>query len=576
MFFTVIKTNLIGGMLNMEQGNIRLRNDWNNMQLDTRQRLTAASKLLKNGKIIPPEDMVALLETIIKPGDVVNIEGNNQKQADFLAKCLCCVNPKKVNNLHMVQSVVSLPEHIEVFERGIAQKLDFSYSGPQSGKIAELINEKKVQIGAIHTYLELYGRYFVDLTPKIAMVAALKADKFGNLYTGFSTEDTPVIVEAVKFKQGIVVAQVNEIVDQLPRVDIPGDWVDFVVQSPEPFFIEPLFTRDPELITETKILKAMMAIKGIYMEYAIETVNHGIGFDTAAIELLLPTYGESLGLKGKICTRFVLNPHPTLIPAIESGWVKSVYCFGGEVGMEDYVSARPDVFFDGPDGSMRSNRAFSQVAGHYAVDMFIGSTLQIDKWGNSSTATATRVTGFGGAPNMGCNANGRRHDSTAWMKCGLEDRNNSERIGSSLKRGRKLVVQLVDTLSKKQKPAFVDKLDALQLAEKAGLAIEPVMIYGDEVTHIVTEHGIAYLHKCRDISERMAAIRGIAGQTELGKTADDRETLTLRKLGIIRQPEDLNIDTQYANRSLLAAKNISDLVKWSHGLYCPPSRFLKK
>ena len=46
--------------------------------------------------------------------------------------------------------------------------------------------------------------------------------------------------------------------------------------------------------------------------------------------------------------------------------------------MEDYIRARSDVFFTGPDGSLRSNRAFCQAAGHYACDMFIGSTLQID------------------------------------------------------------------------------------------------------------------------------------------------------------------------------------------------------
>ena len=39
------------------------------------------------------------------------------------------------------------------------------------------------------------------------------------------------------------------------------------------------------------------------------------GFNTAAIELILPTYGESLGLKGRICRHWTLNPHPTLIPA---------------------------------------------------------------------------------------------------------------------------------------------------------------------------------------------------------------------------------------------------------------------
>ncbi len=177
----------------------------------------------------------------------------------------------------------------------------------------------------------------------------------------------------------------------LPRVDIPGSWIDYVVVADKPFFIEPLFTRDPRLIKQEHILMAMMAIKGIYAEHQVQSLNHGIGFNTAAIELLLPTYGEQLGLKGKICKHWTLNPHPTLIPAIESGWVESVHCFGGELGMEEYIRARPDIFFTGPDGSMRSNRAFCQLAGQYAVDMFIGSTLQVDGLANSSTVTRGRL-----------------------------------------------------------------------------------------------------------------------------------------------------------------------------------------
>ena len=376
-------------------------------QADAEERRAAAQPYVQEGKVVAADDTVALLEAVIRPGDKLNIEGDNQKQADFLAECLCKVDPAKVHDLHMVQSVLSMGTHLDVFDKGIAKKLDFSFSGPQAGRLAEYVREGKIEIGAIHTYLELYGRYFMDLTPRVALTVAVSADKNGNLFTGFNTEDTPVIVEATKFKQGIVVAQVNEIVDEVPRVDIPGDWVDFVVQAPKPFYVEPLFTRDPALITDSQVLRAMMVIKGIYGEYGIQRLNHGIGFDTAAIELLLPTYGEELGLKGKICSYFSLNPHPTLIPAIESGWVKSVHSFGGEVGMEDYVAARPDVFFVGPDGTMRSNRAFSQTAGHYALDLFIGGTLQIDKYGNSSTATATRVAGFGGAPNMGCDAKGR-------------------------------------------------------------------------------------------------------------------------------------------------------------------------
>ena len=97
-------------------------------------------------------------------------------------------------------------------------------------------------------------------------------------------------------------------------------------------------------------------------------------------------------------------------PAIEAVFVESVHSFGSELGMEEYIRARPDVFFVGPDGSMRSNRAFSQTAGHYGCDMFIGSTLQIDLQGNSSTATLGRIAGFGGAPNMGADARGLGDD----------------------------------------------------------------------------------------------------------------------------------------------------------------------
>ena len=140
---------------------------------------------------------------------------------------------------------------------------------------------------------------------------------------------------------------------------------------------------------------AMMADQGHLCRIRREApANHGIGFPTAAIELMLPTYGEQLGLKGKVATHLALNPHPTLIPAIESGWVEQIHCFGSEVGMDEYVQARSDVYFTGHDGSLRSNRMICQTAGLYACDMFIGSTLQIDLAGNSSTCHLRPHCGF--------------------------------------------------------------------------------------------------------------------------------------------------------------------------------------
>jgi malonate decarboxylase alpha subunit len=509
-----------------------------------------------------------LLEALLEPGDRVCLEGDNQKQADFLSESLARLDPAKVHELHLLQSVLALPEHLDVFERGIASIVDFSFSGPQGSRLAALVREHKIAIGAIHTYLELFARYFVDLTPHVSLIAAQSADAAGNLYTGDNTEDTPAIVEATAFKSGIVVAQVNEILERVPRVDIPADWVDFIVQAPRPHYIEPLFTRDPAQITDIQVLMAMLAIRGLYAEYGVQRLNHGIGFDTAAIELLLPTYAESLGLKGRICSHWALNPHPTLIPAIESGFVKSVHSFGSELGMSAYVAARPDVFFTGADGSMRSNRAFCQAAGLYACDLFIGSTLQIDLQGNSSTATRGRITGFGGAPNMGADARGRRHVTPAWLRAGGEAAGEGQ-----TPRGRKLVVQIVETFRQHMTPVFVERLDAWEVMEQAGMALPPVMIYGEDVTHILTEEGIANLLLCRNAEEREQAIRGVAGYTAVGRARDRRMVENLRDRGVIRRAEDLGIDPRLATRDLLAARSMKDLVRWSGGFYDPPARF---
>ena len=513
-----------------------------------------------------------LLESVLECGDRVCLEGNNQKQADFLARALVQVDPARVHDLHMVQSVLSLPEHLDVFENGIASRLDFSFSGPQGARLARLLSQGRIQIGAIHTYLELFGRYFVDLTPQVSLIAAQAVDAQGNLYTGANTEDTPVIVEATAFSGGIVIAQVNEVVESVPRVDVPADWVDFVVKAPKPNLIEPLFTRDPAQISEIQVLMAMMAIKGIYAEYGVQRLNHGIGFDTAAIELLLPTYAKSLGLKGKICRHWALNPHPALIPAIEDGWVESIHSFGSELGMEDYIRARSGVFFTGADGSMRSNRALCQAAGHYACDLFIGSTLQIDLAGNSSTATLGRIAGFGGAPNMGADARGRRHASAAWLKAGAQARAGMGGAGGT-PRGQKLVVQMVETFREHMQPAFVDRLDAWELAQQSGMPLPPVMIYGEDVTHILTEEGIANLLLCRTDEEREQAVRGVAGYTPVGLARDQRMVENLRDRGVIRRPADIGIDAREATRNLLAARSMRELVLASGGLYQPPSRF---
>ena len=88
-------------------------------------------------------------------------------------------------------------------------------------------------------------------------------------------------------------------------------------------------------------------------------------------------------------------------------------------------------------------------------------------------------------------------------------------------------------------------MDAVEVGKKAGMPIAPVMIYGDDVSHVVTEEGIAYLYKAEGIEERRRALAAVAGVSPIGLRA---------------KPEDIGVQRLQANRSLLAACSMEDLV----------------
>src|ERR1700679_521321 len=135
----------------------RPKRDWSTRRRRKHARLQRVAKYT-NGRVIDTAKILDALHTLIEPGDRVCVEGNNQKQADFLSRSLAGLDPARVNNIHLLLSVLGRPEHMDLFERGIASRVDFSFSGPQSLRLAQMVEDQRVKIGAIHTYLELFGR----------------------------------------------------------------------------------------------------------------------------------------------------------------------------------------------------------------------------------------------------------------------------------------------------------------------------------------------------------------------------------------------------------------------------------
>ena len=72
-----------------------------------------------DGVVIPTQDIIKVLETLITPGDKVVLEGNNQKQADFLSRSLAQTNPDILHDLHMIMPSVGRSEHLDLFEKAL-------------------------------------------------------------------------------------------------------------------------------------------------------------------------------------------------------------------------------------------------------------------------------------------------------------------------------------------------------------------------------------------------------------------------------------------------------------------------
>ena len=80
-----------------DEGKIKMMNARSNNRAANRgYRLARAALMCGPGsKICPPDRATELLEAIVEPGDRVVIEGDNQKQADFLAAALAKADPAR-------------------------------------------------------------------------------------------------------------------------------------------------------------------------------------------------------------------------------------------------------------------------------------------------------------------------------------------------------------------------------------------------------------------------------------------------------------------------------------------------
>jgi malonate decarboxylase alpha subunit len=82
---------------------------WTTRRDEKKRRMQLVSSWM-NGPVLPQENLVEALESLIAPGDRIVLEGDNQKQADFLSRSLVKADPKKLHDLHLIISSISRPD----------------------------------------------------------------------------------------------------------------------------------------------------------------------------------------------------------------------------------------------------------------------------------------------------------------------------------------------------------------------------------------------------------------------------------------------------------------------------------
>ncbi len=113
---------------------------WTTRRDEKQRRLALIQKWMK-GSILSTTSIIEALEVLIVAGDRIVLEGDNQKQADFLSRSLVKADVEKLHDIHLIISNISRPEHLTLFELGIAKKVDFAFAGLQSLRVAQLLED---------------------------------------------------------------------------------------------------------------------------------------------------------------------------------------------------------------------------------------------------------------------------------------------------------------------------------------------------------------------------------------------------------------------------------------------------
>ena len=100
---------------------------WTTRRDEKKRRMQMVSSWMTDA-ILRQDKMVEALEALIAPTDRIVLEGDNQKQADFLSRSLVKADPRRLHGLHLI--ILQIRSHLSNSQPGNQRLRNWGFEPP--------------------------------------------------------------------------------------------------------------------------------------------------------------------------------------------------------------------------------------------------------------------------------------------------------------------------------------------------------------------------------------------------------------------------------------------------------------
>ncbi|MDJ0915794.1 MAG: malonate decarboxylase subunit alpha [Desulfobacterales bacterium] len=215
-----------------------------------------------------PEEVIN--SKLIEPGSRIYAAGNAATPQHLLSQL---ATDESIHQIELI-GVMLLGDIKDLFSEDSCRRITHRviFNGPAS---RDATNQGRAKYQLLHlSDIPRQVRY--HLKPNIAMITVSGPDNGGNYSLGTTAEAVPAAVETVKQKGGVVIAERNNRMPFVLGGTIPGDMIDYMLDTDYPLPVSPVKPPDEAAKRIGRLIARHFVCDGATLQYGIGQVPEAV------------------------------------------------------------------------------------------------------------------------------------------------------------------------------------------------------------------------------------------------------------------------------------------------------------